>query len=144
MAILRNKIGTVQSVTTANAIATMAYAVAADKLTIDNSTNNALLVDFELQPATMTAPTTGCFQLIAVDYSLDGTTAGPAPTSAMLGRLVGTFSPIPSTGNTATSWRMTINSVSLANKIDYYLYNNTTGQSLPTGSVLRAQCWSPG
>ena len=142
--ILRNLIGVVLSVTTGNAIASAAYAVAADRLTIDNSTAKALLVDFELQVSFGTAPTAGAIMLIAVDYSLDGATAGPAPTSAMLGRVVGSFSPSPNTGNAATTWRMTLNSVALANKTDFYLYNAATGQTLSAGSVLRAQCWSPG
>lgn len=143
--ILRNNIGSALSVTTANAIDSAAYAAAADKLTIDNSSNKALLADFELQPATFsTAPVAGCIQLIAVDYSLDGAAAGPAPKATILGRVVGTFTPTPTTSNTLTSWRMTLNSVPLANKTDFYLFNNATGQSLPLGSVLRAQCWSPG
>lgn len=142
--ILRNNVGSVLSVTTANAIASAAYAVSADKLTIDNSTNNALMVDFELQATFATAPVTGAISLIAVDYSLDGSTAGPAPTSSMLGRFVGSFSPAPSTSNASTSWRMSLNSVALANKTDFYLYNAATGQSLSSGSILRAQCWTPG
>lgn len=142
--ILRNTIGSVLSVTTASAIASAAYAGSADKLTIDNSSNKALLVDFELQATFGAAPTTGAIMLIAVDYSLDGATAGPAPVSSMLGRVVGSFSPAPSTGNSSTSWRMSLNSVPLANKTDYYLYNAATGQPLSSGSILRAQCWSPG
>lgn len=142
--ILRNNVGAVLSVTTANAIASAAYAVAADKLTIDNSTNKALMVDFELQATFGTAPVTGAISLVAVDYSIDGTTAGPAPLTSMLGRFVGSFSPAPSTANAATSWRMSLNSVALSNKCDYYLFNAATGQSLSSGSVLRAQCWSPG
>lgn len=88
------------------------------------------------------AHTTG--RKVAVDYSIDGTTAGPAPLTSMLGRFVGSFSPAPSTANAATSWRMSLNSVALSNKCDYYLFNAATGQSLSSGSVLRAQCWTPG
>ena len=142
--ILRNNIGSVLSVTTANAISSGAYAVAADKLTIDNSANKALLADFEFQVAFATAPVAGAVSLIAVDYSLDGATAGPAPTVTMLGRFVGSFSPSPTTSNAITTWRMTINSVSIANKTDFYLFNNATGQQIPVGSILRAQCWTPG
>jgi hypothetical protein len=143
--ILRNNIGSVVSVTTANAIASGAYAVAADKLTIDNSTNKALLVDFDLNPtAFATAPVAGVLQLMAVDWSLDGTTAGPAPTASMLGRFVGSFDPSPATGNALTQWRMRLSAVALGNKVDFYLFNNATGQSLAAGAVLRAQCWSPG
>lgn len=136
-------VSTAVTVTTANAIANNAYAIAADKLTLDAS-GTSMLANFELTPATMTAPTAGAFQLIAVDYNLAGTTAGPAPTSAMLGRVVGTFTPTPSTGNTATSWVMTINNVSVTRKTDFYIFNNGTGQSLPTSSVLKAQRWTPG
>lgn len=142
--ILRNNIGSVLSVTTANAIASAAYAVSADKLTIDNRTNKALLVDFELQATFGAAPVAGAIVLIAVNYSLDGTTAGPAPTAAMMGRVVGAFSPSPNTGNGATTWRMALNRVALDSMTDYYLYNADTGQSLSAGSILRAQCWSPG
>ena len=142
--IIRNKIGSALSKTTANAIASAAYATNADCLTIDNSSAGALLADFELQATFGAAPVAGSIQLVAVDYSLDGTVAGPAPTTAMQGRVVGTFSPVPSTGNAATAWRMSLNSVPLSNKTDYYLYNAATGQSLSAGSILRAQCWSPG
>lgn len=141
--ILRNNIGSVLSVTTANAIASAAYAVSADKLTIDNSTNKALLVDFELQVTFGTAPVAGAVQLVAVDYSLDGATAGPPPLSSMIGRTY-TMSPMPSTGNAVTAMRLTCNSVPLQNKTDFYLFNNATGQAIPASSVLRAQCWSPG
>lgn len=144
-AILRNNVGTVFTLTTANAIASAAYAVAADKLTIDNSSNKALLVDFELYPAAFaTAPVAGAIQLIAVDWSLDGTTAGPAPTATLLGRLIGIFNPMPAASNASTQWRMSLDSVALGNKVDYYLFNNATGQSLASGAVLKAQCWSPG
>ena len=142
--ILRNNVGSVLSVTTANTIGSAAYAVAADKLVIDNSTNKALMVDFELQATFGTAPVTGAISLIAVDYSLDGATAGPAPLASMLGRFVGSFSPSPSTANAATTWRMSLNNVALSNKCDYYLYNAATSQTLSVGSILRAQCWTPG
>ena len=141
--ILRNKIGSVLSVTTANAIASAAYAVAADKLAIDNSTNKALLADFELEVTFGTAPVAGAVQLVAIDYSLDGNTAGPAAAATMIGRTY-TMSPMPAASNAVTAMRLSCNSVPLANKTDFYLFNNSTGQSIPVGSVLRAQCWSPG
>jgi len=144
-AILRNNLGTVTPLTTANAIASGAYAISADKLTIDNSSTKALLVDFELYPAAFaTAPVAGAISLIGVDWSLDGTTAGPAPTATLLGRFVGSFNPMPTTSNASTQWRMSLDSVALGNKVDFYLFNNATGQSLAVGAVLKAQCWSPG
>ena len=144
-AILRNNLGVVVTLTTANAIASAAYAVAADKLTIDNTTNKALLVDFELLPAAFgIAPVAGAIQLIAVDWSLDGTTAGPAPTATLIGRVIGGFNPQPAAANALTQWRMSLDSVALGNKVDYYLFNNATGQPLTLGAVLKAQCWSPG
>lgn len=142
--ILRNNVGSVLSVTAANAVANNAYANAADKLTIDNSTNKALLADFELTPTFAVAPVAGVVQLVAVDYSLDGTTAGPTPAATMLPRLVGSFSPQPQASNAATSWKMSLNNVALSNKTDYYLYNNGTAQSINTGWTLKAQCWAPG
>ena len=141
--ILRNAIGSVLSVTTANAINSAAYAVAADKLTIDNSTNKALLADFELQVTFGTQPTAGSVMLVAVDYSLDGATAGPPPLASMLGRVY-PMTPSFATGNTVTAMCLSCNSVPLPNKADFYLFNNATGQTIPAGSVLRAQCWSPG
>lgn len=142
--ILRNNVGAVVSVTTANAVANNAYAAAADKLTIDNSTNKALLADFELTPTFAAAPVAGVVQLFAVDYSLDGTTAGPTPAATMQPRLVGTFSPQPLAANAAPSWKMALNAVALPNKADYFIYNNGTAQSINTGWVLKAQSWSPG
>ncbi len=142
--LLRQNVGSVQSVTTANAIASNAYAVSADKLTIDNGTSKALLVDFGLSFTFGAAPVKGAIQLIAVDWSLDGATAGPAPTSAMRGRLVGQFTPTPSTGNSSTSWVARITAVPQTFKTDYYLFNNDTGQSINLGATLRAQLWTPG
>ena len=142
-AILRNNVGTVFTLTTASAINSDAYAGV--PLTIDNSTNKALLVDFELYPAAFgVAPVAGAIQLIAVDWSLDGTTAGPAPTATLPGRFVGSFSPQPAASNALTQWRMSLVSVALGNKVDYYPFNNKTGQPLAIGTVLKAQCWSPG
>ena len=142
--ILRDLVGAVATVTGANAIASGAYGAAADKLTIDNTTAAALLVDFDLAATFGTAPVAGVLQLMAVDYSLDGATAGPAPSSAMQPRLVGSFSPQPQTGNAAVTWRMRLNAVALTGKTDFYLFNNGTAQSLNSGWVLKAQCWSPG
>lgn len=142
--ILRNLIGSVITVTAANTVANNGYANSADKLTIDNATNLALLADFDLTGTFATAPVGGVIQLLAVDWSLDGATAGPAPASTMLARLVGTFSPQPQASNASTSWCMRLNAIPLTNKTDFYLYNNGTGFSLNSGWVLKAQCWSPG
>lgn len=142
-AILRTNVGSAVSVTTANAIASNSYANAADKLRINN-TGNALLADFTLTSATWaTAPVGGVLQLVAVDRDSAGN-AGPAPSSSMLGRLVGSFSPSPSTGNASTGWIMTIPAVPLTADCDYWIYNNGTGYSLAAGAVLTAQPWSPG
>ena len=140
-----NLVGSVVTVTTANAIANNAYAVAADKMTLDWASTNGLLVNFTLNATFGAAPTAGTIQLIAVDWSLDTTPiVGPAPLSSLLGRLVGSFTPQPSTGNASTSWRMSLNDIRLNNKTDYYLFNNGTGQSLSASSVLKAQVWTPG
>lgn len=142
--ILRNNVGSVITVTAGNAVANAAYANSADKLTIDNSTNKALLADFELTPTFGTAPVAGVIQLFAVDYTLDGANAGPTPSATMQARLVGSFSPQPLASNSSTSWRMALNNVALSNKADYFIYNNGTAQSISSGWVLKAQCWSPG
>jgi len=136
-------ISTAVTVTTANAIASAAYAVAADKLTLDG-TGSSFYADFSLVPSSMsTAPTYGSFNLIAVDWALDGTIAGPAPTASLIGRFVGAFSPMPAIGNALTTWSMTIQKVLVTRKTDFYLFNNGTAQSLPVGSVLKAQRWTP-
>lgn len=143
--IIRDLIGSVFSVTAANSVANNAYANSADKLVIDNSTNLALLADFELSTVTFaTAPVGGVIQLFAVDYSLDGSTAGPNPASTMLPRLVGSFSPQPQASNASTGWTMRINSIALTRKTDFWLYNNGTAYTLNSGWILKAQCWSPG
>lgn len=145
--LLRDNIGSVFSVTAGNSVTSGNYSVSGDKLAIDNTTNLALFGDFELVlgSAFGAAPTAGQLQLVAVDYDLGGTNAGPTPSgTAPLPRFCGNFSPIPVTGNTSTSWKMRLNSVPLAAKTDYYVYNNGTGQTLATSWVLKAQCWSPG
>lgn len=142
--LLRDLIGSVLTVTAANAIANNAYANSADKLTIDNSTNLALLADFDLSGTFASAPVAGVIQLYAVDYSLDGATAGPTPAATMQPRLCGSFSPQPQASNASTSWRMRLNAIALTGKTDFFLYNNGTGVSLNSGWVLKAQSWSPG
>lgn len=144
--IIRLPLGSAIAVTAANAVASGAYSVAADKLQIDNATNNALLADFELIGTFATAPVGGSVQLIAMDWTLDGSgsPAPAAPASSVLGRFVGSFSPSPNTANAVTSWTMRLDKVSLNRKCDYYIYNNGTGFSLNSGWVLRAQPWSPG
>lgn len=143
-AILRTLVGSVVTVTSANAIASDAYANVADKLTIDNSSNLALLVDFDLTGTFGSAPVTGSIQVYAVDYSLDGATSGPTPAATMQPRFVGSLSPQPEAGNSSTSWRMRLNAVPLTNKTDFFFYNNKTGVSLNSGWVAKAQAWSPG
>ncbi len=144
---LRTLIGTAVTQTTANAIASAAYAVNADCLTLDNGTSLGLLADFELQLTWGTAPVAGSVQLLALDWSLDGTTAGAGSTplsSSLLGRVVGSFNPQFFTSNAVTAMRLRLNSVPLTRKTDFYLFNNGTAQSIPSGSVLSAQIWSPG
>lgn len=145
---LRNDIGAPITVTTSGVggIASAAYATITDVLTIDNTTNKALVVDFTLYPAAFgTAPVAGAISLVAVDWSLDATPVqGPAPTASLPGRFVGSFDPKPGTGNANTRWRMSLPTVALGRKVDFYLFNNGTGQSLAVGAVLIAQCWSPG
>lgn len=143
--ILRQNVGSVLSVTSANAVANNAYSNSADKLTIDNGTNKALVADFELVCTFAAAPVAGSVVLVAVDYSLDGATAGPTPSATMRPRVVGAFSPQPLASNSSTSWTMRIpGPVAITNKTDYYVLNSGTSQSINTGSVLKAQCWTPG
>ena len=67
--ILRDNVGSVFTVTAGNAVASGAYSVSGDKLAIDNTTNLALLADFELVlgGAFSSAPVTGALSLFAVD-----------------------------------------------------------------------------
>jgi hypothetical protein len=141
---LRINVGIIQSVTAANAVNASAYAVIADRLTIDNTTANALLVDFSITPTFGTPPTSGALQLIAVDWSLAATpAAGAAPTALLLGKVVGTFSPQPAASNTTATFVCRLDNVALSPKTDYYIYNGTN-QTLSTGWMLSAQCWTIG
>ncbi|MGZ8220787.1 MAG: hypothetical protein ACXWT0_03975, partial [Methylobacter sp.] len=133
------------TVTGANAIANLAYANVADKMVIDRASNLGLLVDFTLDLTFATAPVKGAIQLVAVDWSLDGTPVeGPTPSATMLPRLVSTFDPRPLASNAATSWIMSLPKISLGRKTSFYLYNNDTGQQVSSGWVLKAQVWTPG
>lgn len=140
--ILRQLVGV--PVTGAGAIVSGGYSAAADKLTLDNASGAALLADFDLVAAFGVAPVTGAVQLMAVDWSLDGASAGPAPAASMMPRLVGAFSPQPQAGNASTTWRMRINAVALTRKTDFYLLNNGTAQQISAGWTLTAQPWTPG
>lgn len=141
--LLRDLIGSIFTSSSGAAIANATYS--STYLTIDNSTNLALLADFSVTPTWGSAPTTGTLQLIAVDWSIAATPVqGPAPASTMSSRLAGYFTPNPYVSNTATSWVCRLNSVPLTQKTDFYLYNNGMGVSIASGWVLSAQCWSPG
>ena len=144
--ILRNNVGSLLSVTASNAVANLAYSVSADKLTIDNLTNGALLADFELTCTFSGAPVGGIVQLVAMDWSLGGSNpaAPAAPLSSVLGRFVGNFSPSPNTGNAVSTWVMRINAVALTGKTDFYIYSNGTAYQINSGWSLKAQCWTPG
>jgi hypothetical protein len=138
--------GTPVTLTTANAIANNAYANSADAMRLEISALSAayLLADFCLTGATFgTAPSGGSVQLIAVDRTPSGT-QGPTPSASLLGRVAGTFNPVPSTSNVLTTWTMTINAVPLSADCDYWLYNNGTGYTIASGCTLTATPWSPG
>lgn len=139
-------VGSVITVTGANSIANNAYAVSADKLTIDVGSNAGLCVDFSLVPAWATAPTAGFITLVGVGWSLDGTpVAGPAPVATLNNDFIGNFKPAPFTSNAATTWTMTLKRVALGiGKTDFYLFNNGTGQTISSSWVLKAQVWTPG
>ena len=136
-------VGTVVTVTAANSIVNNGYANSADKMTLTAS-DTSMLVDFELSVSWATAPTAGAVSLIASDYSLDDTTAGPVPSATLQGRFVGSFDPQPRSSNTTTTILMRLNAVAQVRKTDYYLFNNATGQTISTGWVLKAQRWTPG
>jgi hypothetical protein len=141
--ILRDLIGSILTSSSGGSITSLS--VSAVYLTIDNTTNLALLADFSVTPTWGSAPVAGNLQLIAVDWSIAATPLqGPTPSATLLGRVAGTFSPIPTTSNSATSWVCRLNAVPLSAKTDYYLYNNATAQTISSGWVLSAQCWSPG
>ena len=139
-------VGSVITVTGANAITNNNYAVSADKLTIDVASYAGLCVDFSLVPTWSVAPVSGAVSLIKVGWSLDGTpVAGPSPVSTLINEFIGNFNPQPNTSNAATSWVMTLRQVILnVGKTDFYLFNNATGQTISTGWVLKAQVWTPG
>lgn len=136
-------VGSVVTVTASNSIANNAYANAADVMTITAS-DTSMLVDFELSVTWATAPVAGMVSLIASDYSLDDSTAGPVPSATLPGRLVGNFDPQPRASNAATTILMRLSNVSQIRKCNYYLLNNGTGQTISTGWVLKAQRWTPG
>ncbi len=142
--ILRQLVGLPITLTGANAIASGAYGNAADQMLVDNSTAKSIQGDFELDCTFGAAPVAGSFSLMAVDYSLDGATAGAAPSAALVPRYVGTFSPMPSTGNVATAMMLRLSGVPLTNKSAYLVFNNATGQSIQAGYTLRCQMVTPG
>lgn len=139
-------VGSDVSRTIATQIASGAYAAQADCLTVDNTDGGALLADFELiHPTTGTAATAGSLQLVAVDWSLDGSTQPSPPSAALLGRAVGTLTPGFAAGNTVKPAVFSLPRVPLSKrKTDFYLYNNATGQPILVGAVLRARKLSPG
>jgi hypothetical protein len=142
--ILRQLVGSAITLIGANAIASGGYANAADQMLVDNSTVKAIQGDFELDCTFGAAPVTGAVSLMAVDYSLDGATAGAAPSAALMPRFVGSFNPMPATGNTATSMMLRLSGVPLTGKTAYSIYNNGTGQAILAGYTLRCQMVTPG
>jgi hypothetical protein len=75
---------------------------------------------------------------MALDYDFESTpVAGtPTPASTNIARVVGTFLPSPSTSNTALPFLMSLNSVPLTAKTDYYLFNNATGQTFGNSTTF--------
>lgn len=104
--------------------------------------STALLADFRLPVTGMTAAITGALQLILVPRDLLGNSGGtPTPNLLWPAR---SFSPLPATGNAATAFTFSLDAVPIDRDCDVWLYNNGLGQSIPSGSVLSYQLWTPG
>ncbi len=133
--------------TTANAIASGSptYAVFADAMTIDNSTNRALMVEFEVDLTFGAAPVAGSVQLYKMDWDIAGANQPPAPGTTLIPQFVGSLSPQFTTGNTVLTFKLRSGPIALKpGKSDFYLANNATGQSISSGAVITAQVYSPG
>ena len=142
----RNLLGTTTSTTGSPAAVNSAgYSVQTNALTLGpTQTGGLLLGAFELLCSFGAAPVAGQVDLYAMDWSLDGNTQPPAPSATLQGRYVGTFSPRPLTGNTATAFKLELDGVLLSNKADYYISNNGTSQQISAGWTLSCAPWAPG
>jgi hypothetical protein len=139
--------GSTITVTGANAIASNAYSNSADVMHINGSalgSTNYLLADFRVTGSFSTAPVAGSLQLIKVPRDFSGN-IGPTPASTLLGTQIFTFGPLPQASNTVkTSIIFSVDAVPLDYDADYWLFNNSLGQSLATSYTFVALPWSPG
>lgn len=104
--------------------------------------STALLSDFRLPVTGMTAPTAGALQLILVPRDFAGN-AGGTPSATLLWP-TRSFNPLPVTSNAATAFTFSLDSVPIDRDCDVWLWNNALGVSVPSGSVLTYQLWTPG
>jgi hypothetical protein len=132
--------------TATNAVANNAYCNSADVLRIQQSSLDAAfpVCDFRLTGVNYsTAPVAGSIQLAKIPRDLSGN-QGPTPSASMIPTQVWTFGPTPSTSNATKIWVMSIDAAQIDIDADYWLFNNGTGQSLPTGWIISAIPWSLG
>ena len=104
--------------------------------------STALLADFRLPVTGMTAAVAGVLQLILVPRDLSSN-AGGTPTASLIWK-PRSFDPAPATSNAATAFTFSLDAVPIDRDCDVWLYNNALGQSIPSGSVLSYQLWTPG
>lgn len=139
--------GTAISVTGANAIASAAYSNSADVMRINGTalgSVNYLLADFRVTGSFSTAPVAGSLQLVKVPRDFSGN-IGPTPASTLLGAQIFTFGPLPQASNaTKTGIIFSVDAVPLDFDADYWLFNNSLGQSLSSSYTFVALPWSPG
>lgn len=103
--------------------------------------STALLGDFRLPVAGMTAPVAGVLQGILVPRDFSGNSGG-SPTSGLLWTPF-TFNPLPASGNSSGAFVFSADRVSIDRDCDLWLFNNALGQSIPNSSVLSYQLWTP-
>ena len=144
MAALRNLIGGYISVTGTVAIPNNSNTnTPADYLTVDNTTNKAMLGDFGFFATFGGATSGGALALAALDWDLQGLTTPLPPSNGLTPRYVGTFDRKPISLGVNPYW-FRLNNVPLTYKTSFIVYNVGTGQAINVGWLLRMQPWSPG
>lgn len=100
----------------------------------DDSPADSFDGEFALTVNYSSAPTAGTsISLILRPLDIDGTTDAPAPTASYLVELFGSFVPIASTG----AQTLRCFATDIPREFAAYIFNNGTGQSIPSGWVLK-------
>lgn len=130
--------GTQKTLEASGASITNGSVVQADDATYTTSTDGSSYPDaeFALTCTFGTAPTEGAvLALYARELDFDGTLDAEVPEATRPSRFIGSFI----VNNVTTSQSMALTAYDVPVKADYYIHNNSTGQTVSSGWTLKVK-----